>query len=168
MRESLCREHSRENFCRGGTGSRPGGVLDPHRRLSPSDAKFSSQAQSKGYHISKDEMVKSSSEDLEELDKPFRRQSLNFGDEFTFSPRLNITSVRMAKERTGRAHEAVERRKAAVVAEAEMNFTFKPKVSSKSEKIVQGLKTSFLERQLIHVAKQRKMVSEYSKLSSIL
>lgn len=161
MRESLCREQGRENFSREDAECRrvrhSTMVVNQNKQYGTRAKYETSQMQSK------DEILKNSSEDVENLVKQFRRQSSRFEDEFTFTPRLNLTSVRMAKERNGRAHEAVERRTTASVAEAEENFTFKPKVSSKSEKIAQGLKTSFFERQLIHVERQKKMVSNNLK-----
>lgn len=158
MRESLCREHTRADYCHGNTEA----VL-PHsnRGLKITNLtcdEFPAERETKACNLAKDGVVKSKSEEGEAIERQHRRPSVKFEQEFTFTPRLNVASVRMAKERTGRARESIERRANALVAEVQMKFTFKPKVSSRSEKIAQGLKTSFLERQLIHVEKQKKMV----------
>ena len=158
MRESLCREHTRNEYCRANTEA----VL-PHSKRTLQIANlncedFAADNGSKTCTLTKDGVLKSKSEEGEVMERQYRRPSVNFEKEFTFAPRLNLASLRMAKERTGRARESIERRANALVAEVQMKFTFKPKVSSRSEKIAQGLKTSFLERQLIHVEKQRKMV----------
>ena len=158
MRESLCREHTRNEYCRANTEA----VL-PHSKRTLQIASlncedFAADNGSKTCTLTKDGVLKSKSEEGEVMERQYRRPSVNFEKEFTFAPRLNLASLRMAKERTGRARESIERRANALVAEVQMKFTFKPKVSSRSEKIAQGLKTSFLERQLIHVEKQRKMV----------
>ena len=158
MRESLCREPTRTEYCRANTEADL-----PHSKRTLQVASlncqdFPADNGSKTCSLGKDRVLKSKSDEGEVAEKQHRRPPVNFEKEFTFAPRLNLTSVRMAKERTGRAREAIDRRANALVAEVQMKFTFKPKVSSRSEKIAQGLKTSFLERQLIHVEKQRKMV----------
>ena len=160
MRETLCREHTRTEYCRANTD---GDLPHSKRALqitNVSCGQVPAERVAKTCGLSKDGVVKSKSDQGEAIERQQRRPSLNFEQEFTFAPRLNLASVRMAKERTGRVRESVERRANALVAEVKMNFTFKPKVSSRSEKIAQGLKTSFLERQLIHVEKQRKMVCD--------
>lgn len=153
MRESLCPEHTGTDYCRVSSEA----VL-PHNKRSLqigeitnlSCDEFPAQRETKA----KCGVVKSKSDE----GRHHRRSSVNFEKEFTFTPRLNLASVRMAKERTARVRKSIEKRANALVAEVQMNFTFKPKVSSRSEKIAQGLKTSFLERQLIHVEKQKKIL----------
>ena len=158
MRESLCQEHTRADY--GNTE-----VVFPHNKralqvtTSLTCDGFPAESDTKTRGLAKDGVLKIKSKEEDITDKHYRRQSVNFEQEFTFSPRLNVASVRMAKERTGRARASIERRANALVAEVQMNFTFKPKVSNRSEKIAQSLKTSFLERQHIHVEKQKKMVS---------
>ncbi|XP_028398435.1 tubulin glycylase 3C-like [Dendronephthya gigantea] len=159
MRESLCRDHTRADY--GNTD-----VVLPHSKralqiTSLTCDGFPAENDTKTRSLTKDGVLKIKSEEGEITDKQYRRQSVNFEQEFTFTPRLNVASVRMAKGRTGRARESIERRANALVAEVQMNFTFKPKVSSRSEKIAQSLKTSFLERQLIHVEKQKKMLDNH-------
>ena len=163
MRESLCREHARTDYCRRNAEA----VSPPHSRRAglqitslPCD-EFPAPTATKSCSLAKDGTVKSKSDEEDGIEKQHRRPSVNFEKEFTFTPRLNLASVRMARERTGKARESIERRANALVAEVQMKFTFKPKVSSRSEKIAQGLKTSFFERQLIHVERQRKMVRAY-------
>ncbi len=162
MRESLCREHTTTDYCRGNTEA----VL-PHSKhglqiASLTCDEYASEKATKTCNLAKDGIAKSKSDEDESIERQYRRPSVNFEQEFTFAPRLNLASVRMAKERTaGRAREFTERRANALVAEVQMKFTFKPKVSTRSEKIAQGLKTSFLERQLIHVEKQKKMVRAF-------
>ncbi|XP_032242038.2 tubulin tyrosine ligase 3 isoform X2 [Nematostella vectensis] len=81
---------------------------------------------------------------------------VSFESELTFAPKLNAQSIKLARERGDRLQQALHRRAAALHAETESNFTFKPKVSSNSVKIVQNMKMTFLDRQQLHVEKQRK------------
>ena len=166
MRESLCREHTKTDYCRGNTEA----VLPHSKRqlqiTSLTCDEFPAQTATKSCSSAKDGIVESKGDERDCIERHYRRPSVNFEKEFTFAPRLNLASVRMAKERTGKARESIERRANALVAEVQMKFTFKPKVSSRSEKIAQGLKTSFLERQLIHVERQKKMVRAFGVFSS--
>ena len=87
-------------------------------------------------------------------------QRISFESELTFQPKLNAMSLKLAKERgPERLRSVMERRAAALYAETESNFTFKPKVSSKSVRIVQNLKSTFMDRQNKHVEKQKQFVS---------
>ena len=87
-------------------------------------------------------------------------QRISFESELTFQPKLNAMSLKLAKERgPERIRSVIERRAAALYAETESNFTFKPKVSSKSVRIVQNLKSTFMDRQHKHVEKQKRFVS---------
>ena len=47
-------------------------------------------------------------------------------------------------------------------------FTFRPKVSSASAKIAEGLGTDFMSRQQIHLEKQKRLVSDLMKYVGIL
>jgi len=85
-------------------------------------------------------------------------QKLNFECELTFAPKLNALSIKLAKERGEKVRAGTEKR----IANASDEFTFKPKVSSNSVKIVQQLKTTFMDRQQMHVEKQKRYVSRIS------
>ena len=82
-------------------------------------------------------------------------QRMNFECELTFAPKLNALSIKLAKERGERVRVGPEKR----VASSTDEFTFKPKVSSNSVKIMQQLKTTFMDRQQLHVEKQKRYVS---------
>lgn len=82
-------------------------------------------------------------------------QRVNFECELTFAPKLNALSIKLAKERGEKLRAGLEKR----IANASDEFTYKPKVSSNSVKIVQQLKTTFMDRQQMHVEKQKRYVS---------
>jgi len=86
------------------------------------------------------------------------QQRVNFECELTFAPKLNALSIKLAKERGEKLRSGTEKR----IANASEEFTFKPKVSSNSVKIVQQLKTTFMDRQQMHVEKQKRYVSGIS------
>lgn len=90
------------------------------------------------------------------------QQRVNFECELTFAPKLNALSIKLAKERGEKARTGTEKR----ISISSDEFTFKPKVSSNSVKIVQQLKTTFMDRQQMHVEKQKRYVS--SQLTSTL
>lgn len=79
------------------------------------------------------------------------QQRVNFECELTFAPKLNALSIKLAKERGEKVRVGTEKR----VALRNDEFTFKPKVSSNSVKIMQQLKTTFMDRQQMHVEKQK-------------
>ena len=83
------------------------------------------------------------------------QQRVNFECELTFAPKLNALSIKLAKERGEKVRVGTEKRVALINDE----FTFKPKVSSNSVKIMQQLKTTFMDRQQMHVEKQKRYVS---------
>lgn len=86
-----------------------------------------------------------------------QREPLSFESELTFAPKLNALSIKLAKIRGEKMRNAeISRRPSSITANDEAIFTFKPKVSSNSVKIVQNLKTTFLDRQLIHMEKQKR------------
>ena len=85
-------------------------------------------------------------------------QRVNFECELTFAPKLNALSIKLAKERGEKVRAGTEKR----IANASDEFTFKPKVSSNSVKIVQQLKTTFMDRQQMHVERQKRYVSGIS------
>lgn len=85
-------------------------------------------------------------------------QRVNFECELTFAPKLNALSIKLAKERGEKVRTGTDKR----VASSTDEFTFKPKVSSNSVKIMQQLKTTFMDRQQMHVEKQKRYVSTYS------
>lgn len=155
MREPLCKEKEKTQYVQGDTA-----IVRPCNKItSLSCDELHGENDDETCHVEANKVVKSNSDEHSSSLRQHRRKSLDFEQEFTFTPKLNLTSVRMAKGRAGKAHLCIERRtRNSLVGEVQMNFTFKPKVSSKSEKIAQSLKTSFLERQLIHVERQKKMV----------
>lgn len=83
------------------------------------------------------------------------QQRVKFECELTFAPKLNALSIKLAKERGEKVRVGTEKR----VALRNDEFTFKPKVSSNSVKIMQQLKTTFMDRQQMHVEKQKRYVS---------
>ena len=83
------------------------------------------------------------------------QQRVNFECELTFAPKLNALSIKLAKERGEKSRTAAEK----TIAFSNDEFTFKPKVSLNSVKIMQQLKTSFMDRQQMHVEKQKRYVS---------
>lgn len=86
-----------------------------------------------------------------------QRAVLNFESELTFTPKLNALSIKLAKERGEKLRNSTTaRRSSSQNAEEGAIFTFKPQVSTKSEKIVQRLKTTFLDRQMQHVERQQR------------
>ena len=92
---------------------------------------------------------------------PVKQQPrVSFESELTFAPKLNAMSIKLAKERGEKVKSVIERKKVALYAEAESNFTFHPNLSSNSVRIMQNLKTTFLDRQQLHVEKQKRYVSE--------
>lgn len=82
------------------------------------------------------------------------QQRVNFECELTFAPKLNALSIKLAKERGGKSRTAAEK----TIAFSNDEFTFKPKVSLNSVKIMQQLKTSFMDRQQMHVEKQKRYI----------
>ena len=89
--------------------------------------------------------------------KTLHKDLLSFESELTFAPKLNALSIKLAKERGEKMRNAtLSRRPSYQNTEDEAIFTFKPRVSSNSAKIVQNLKTTFLDRQLLHMEKQKR------------
>lgn len=87
------------------------------------------------------------------------QSKFSFESELTFAPKLNATSIKLAKERNERTRTLLERKKEALYAETESKFTFHPNLSSNSVRIMQNLKTTFLDRQQMHVERQKRYVS---------
>ena len=85
------------------------------------------------------------------------QQRVSFDSEFTFAPKLNALSIKLAKER---GEKITERKNYLSSARRDTEFTFKPKVSSNSARIMQHLKTSFMDRQQMHMEKQKRYVSD--------
>ena len=81
--------------------------------------------------------------------------------ELTFSPKLNHTSLKIAREKGPQLRANIMHRAAAVTARLveENTFTFKPKVSSHSVKIAESLGSDFMSRQQQHLEKQKRYVS---------
>jgi len=73
---------------------------------------------------------------------------LSFEDELTFAPKLNSHSRKIASE--SNRTSIMERPKAEKKLIENMDYSFQPRVSSRSSKIVARLKTSFIERQNKH------------------
>lgn len=85
------------------------------------------------------------------------QQRVNFECELTFAPKLNALSIKLAKERGEKVRSGADKK----TSYSSDEFTFKPKVSSNSVKIVQQLKTTFMDRQQLHVEKQKRYVSTH-------
>ena len=86
------------------------------------------------------------------------RLKYSFESELTFTPKLNETSLKLAKERGRRWKESYASRQAAQIAEQESVFTFKPRVSIRSEQIAQRLNSTFHSRQQRHLERRQQMV----------
>ena len=83
------------------------------------------------------------------------QQRVNFECELTFAPKLNALSIKLAKERGEKGRTGADKK----ITFSNEEFTFKPKVSLNSVKIMQQLKTTFMDRQQMHVEKQKRYVS---------
>lgn len=85
-------------------------------------------------------------------------QRFEFDSELTFSPKLNDTSIKLAQDRRDSGGFLSER---ARDRETPRNseFTFRPQMSTTSAKIAEGLGTTFMSRQAMHLEKQKKLVS---------
>ncbi|XP_070558365.1 tubulin monoglycylase TTLL3-like isoform X3 [Ptychodera flava] len=91
---------------------------------------------------------------------------LSFESELTFAPKLNATSMKMVKERGNEFRAGVYpnvNARLRLQEEQETLFTFKPQVSETSAKICEGLGTTFMARQELHLEKQKKLY-EKSKM----
>lgn len=83
-----------------------------------------------------------------------------YDDSFTFSPKLNPLSVKLAQERAAKLQEMQE--KGMIVAGAKMfeeRYTFRPNLSKKSQKIAETLDIDFHTRQQQHIERRQKKVS---------
>ncbi|XP_071960239.1 tubulin tyrosine ligase 3-like isoform X2 [Antedon mediterranea] len=98
----------------------------------------------------------------------------SFETELTFAPKLNATSIRLAKERQSKynnfehqQHQFVSPVSSvgnhATNSTSNREFSFKPRMSSTSLKIAENLGTTFMARQELHLERQRKLI-EQSKL----
>ncbi|XP_077988340.1 tubulin tyrosine ligase 3-like [Glandiceps talaboti] len=88
----------------------------------------------------------------------------SFESELTFAPKLNATSMKMVKERGNEFRAGVYPNNIKKPQEKqEPIFTFKPQVSETSAKICEGLGTTFMARQELHLEKQKKLY-EKSKM----
>ena len=95
------------------------------------------------------------------------RRNLNeyFDKDFTFSPKLNEQSIKLAKERTARLITADDSNKEfSRNSELQKVYTFKPTVSPASVKIVQNLGTTFLARQQLHIERKQKLLEESQRI----
>lgn len=82
------------------------------------------------------------------------QQRVNFECELTFAPKLNALSIKLAKERGEKGRTGADKK----ITFSNEEFTFKPKVSLNSVKIMQQLKTTFMDRQQMHVEKQKRYI----------
>ena len=96
------------------------------------------------------------------------RRNLNeyFEKDFTFSPKLNEQSIKLAKERTARLITADDDNNKEFSRNSELHklYTFKPTVSPASVKIVQSLGTTFLARQQLHIERKQKLLEESQRI----
>ena len=87
-------------------------------------------------------------------------QRFEFDTELTFSPRLNDTSLKLVQDRRGQ--DLFHQRpgpKSRSETRQNSEFTFRPQMSTASLKIAEGLGTTFMARQEMHLEKQKKLVS---------
>lgn len=87
------------------------------------------------------------------------RLRYSFDSELTFTPKLNETSLKLARHRGQKWKESYDSRLAAQLAEQESAFTFKPRVSIRSERIAQRLTSTFMSRQLRHMERRQQLVA---------
>ena len=82
--------------------------------------------------------------------------NLSFEDELTFVPKLNSLSMKLAggAKRTSILKRSPKEKND----QLDASYTFKPVVGENSSKIVAKLKTGFLERQKLHVIRQKEKV----------
>ena len=95
------------------------------------------------------------------------RRNLNeyFEKDFTFSPKLNEQSIKLAKERTARLITGDDDNKEFTRNnELQKLYTFKPAVSPASVRIVQNLGTTFLTRQQLHIERKQKLLEEAQRI----
>lgn len=96
------------------------------------------------------------------------RRNLNeyFEKDFTFSPKLNEQSIKLAKERTARLITADDdgNKEFGRNSELQKIYTFKPTVSPASVRIVQNLGTTFLARQQLHIERKQKLLEESQRI----
>lgn len=95
------------------------------------------------------------------------RRNLNeyFERDFTFAPKLNEQSIKLAKERTARLITSDDDNKEfSRNSELQKIYTFKPTVSPASIKIVQNLGTTFLARQQLHIERKQKLLEEAQRI----
>ena len=96
------------------------------------------------------------------------RRNLNeyFDKDFTFSPKLNEQSIKLAKERTARLITSDDDNNKEFSRNSELQkiYTFKPIVSPASVRIVQNLGTTFLARQQLHIERKQKLLEESQRI----
>lgn len=96
------------------------------------------------------------------------RRNLNdyFEKDFTFSPKLNEQSIKLAKERTARLITSDDDniKEFSKNSELQKLYTFKPTVSPASVRIVQNLGTTFLARQQLHIERKQKLLEEAQRI----
>ena len=117
--------------------------------------------------------LKAIREPIESLDTKARllkrqQRKEHFDRNLTFSPKLNETSVKLARRRSEHFESYQERQKAFIAANRsrfEREYTFKPAVSEKSLLIVEKLGSSFLLRQQKHLEKKQKLQEDAYKRS---
>ena len=87
-------------------------------------------------------------------------QRFDVDSELTFSPKLNNTSIKLVQDRRNQGcgpRTKSPRRHSGSESES-LDFTFRPHMSTASLKIAQGLGTTFMARQEMHIEKQKKLV----------
>lgn len=110
---------------------------------------------------------------------PHQRFSFDrYEQELTFTPKLNATSLKLAHERRTQVKSGMVQRAPAPTRVTRLpdsnlhhassmspipklpgsEFTFKPQMSTASAKIAEGLGTTFMARQELHLQKQRQKV----------
>ena len=82
-----------------------------------------------------------------------------YDDSFTFAPKLNPLSVKLAQERAAKLQEMHERGINVMSTKLhEEKYTFRPSLSKKSQKIAEMLDVDFYTRQQQHMEKKHKKV----------
>ena len=84
---------------------------------------------------------------------------LDFESELTFSPKLNDTSLKLVQDRRD---QGFLQPKSPRETRRHSEFTFRPRMSTASLKIAEGLGTTFMARQEMHLEKQMKLVGLFS------
>ncbi|XP_072026356.1 LOW QUALITY PROTEIN: tubulin tyrosine ligase 3-like [Amphiura filiformis] len=98
---------------------------------------------------------------------PKSPQQFEFDSELTFSPKLNDTSLKLVQDRRDQ-NLSQQRPSSRSETRQSSEFTFRPQMSTASLKIAEGLGTTFMARQEMHLEKQKKLLEQSKQLKGRL